>query len=385
MTTAAQTRPARMDVAVDPALLEMTAEQRDLRSMVAELFDGRTGAEPAARAAPDPALWSEMAELGLLGISIPGEWGGGDGDIRDLVVVLEQAGRVLAPIPLLSTLLAVTAITATGDRRAMAEHLPGIAEGSALFAVVAPSFGLGSGQVTATSAGDGWELTGEVDFVMDAPGCDHLLVLAATPLGPSLFVCPADSQGVDRITRAVLDATRPQATVDLRRVRASAVGGLGAGAEAVGAAVDLGRVGLAAELVGLIDHALRATVEYVKTRRQFGRPIGSFQAVKHRLADVLVQLEAARSAVALAAACAVVGSEALPLAASTARVVAGQAADLAAREYVQLHGGIGFTWEHPAHLYFRRAKSASVVFGTTHDHRLRIADLLDLPDTKEIR
>jgi acyl-CoA dehydrogenase len=352
--------------------------------MVAELFNGRAGTAPATDAAPDRALWSEMAELGLLGISIPGEWGGGDGDVRDLVVVMEQAGRALAPIPLLSTLIAVATLTESGDRQAMADHLPRIADGSAMFGVVAPSFGLGSGLVTATSVDDVWELTGEVDFVLDAPACDQLLVLAQTRRGATLFVCPADSRGVDRSTRPVLDTTRPQALVGLHGVRASTVGVLGAGADAVGAAVELGRVALAAELVGLVDHALRATVEYVKTRRQFGRPIGSFQAVKHRLADVLVQLEAARSAVALAAGCAAVASEALPLAASTARVVAAQAADLAAREYVQLHGGIGFTWEHPAHLYFRRAKSASVLFGTTHDHRLRIADLLELPATKEI-
>ena len=382
--TATMVRPASMDIRVDPALLELTDEQRDLREMVAELFDGIPGAALEPSTAPDRGLWSKMADLGLLGISIPSEFGGGDGDFRDLMVVMEQAGRTLVPIPLLSTAIAVAALTTSADRVAMAEYLPGIAEGTVLLATVAPAFGLGSGEVTAMLRDDCWELTGEVDFVMDGAACDQLLIVAETRSGPTLFTCRAGSPGIDIRARTVLDSSRPQALVSMRSARASMLGELGGGSDSIGTAIELGRVAVAAEMVGLVDHALTATVEYVKTRRQFGRPIGSFQAVKHRLADVLVQLEAARSAVALAAGCAVAAPGALPLAASAARVVAAQAADLAVREYVQLHGGIGFTWEHPAHLYFRRARSASVLFGTTHDHRLRIADLLALPGTRGI-
>lgn len=382
--TTVMARPASMNIRVDPALLELSDEQRDLRQMVAELFDGKSGTAAGSSTVPDRSLWSEMAELGLLGISIPGEWGGGDGDLRDLVVVMEQAGRSLVPIPLLSTAIAIAALAASADDTAMAQHLPGIADGSVLVAVAAPLLGIGSGRASATSVDGSWEVSGDIDFVLDGSTCDQLIVLAQTQSGPTMFSCRADSPGFDNQPRTVLDATRPQALLTLRGVRAAPIGAVGSGADYATAAADLGRVAVAAEMVGLVDHALTVTVDYVKTRRQFGRPIGSFQAVKHRLADVLVQLEAARSAVALAAACAVSSPEALPLTASAARVVAAQAADLAVREYVQLHGGIGFTWEHPAHLYFRRARAASVLFGTTHDHRLRIADLLGIPTTRDI-
>jgi alkylation response protein AidB-like acyl-CoA dehydrogenase len=225
--------------------------------------------------------------------------------------------------------------------------------------------------VRAERAGQGWVLRGSVDFVLDGQHADLVLVRAED----RIFAVDATVDGLRVTPRRVLDETRPQTLLEFSGAPAAPL----CGAEIVDAVLDAGRAALAVEQVGGIAHALDATVDYVRQRKQFDRPIGSFQAVKHRLADLLVELEAARSAAAYAVACVTAGSPELPVAASAAAVVCSAGFRLAAAEYVQLHGGIGFTWEHPAHRYVRRARAGEVLFGDQEFHRARLAAALTQP------
>lgn len=333
---------------IDPALLVETPEQRELRSVARDFFTAHGG---------EHSSWKRMAgELGVQGLVIPEDYGGAGYTFAELAVVLEEAGRALCAARLLPTVvLAAHTLLYSGNVEACARYLPGIVDGT-LTATVA--FG-GDVQVR-----DG-TLHGTVDFVLDGADADLVLVGA----GGQVFAC----ESVTRTPRRVLDETRPQALLEFRSAPATPIGS----ADVVPRVLDAGRAALAAEQVGGIGHALDATVSYVEQRRQFGRPIGSFQAVKHRLAGLLVEYEAARSAAAYATACVAAGSPELPVAAA-ATAVCSAAYQLATAEYVQLHGGIGFTWEHPAHRYVRRARSSEVLLGTTQDRLAHLADALGL-------
>ncbi|MGI5452769.1 acyl-CoA dehydrogenase family protein [Streptomyces sp. CA-249302] len=366
----------------DPVMLGETEEQRQLRAVLRELLSEACGPEEVRKQADSPrgydqALWDRLArEIGVHGLAIPEEYGGAGYTFAELAVALEEAGRVLCPVPLLtSVVLAGHTLLDSGDRRACARWLPGIAAG-ALTATVAGF--VQPADVAAEQGADGWVLRGDVDFVPDGEGADLLLVAARAPDGERLFACKPDSATCERTARRVLDPTRRQALVRLRGAPAEPVGEPGQASTIVESVLDAGRVALAAEHVGGSAHALDAVLGYVSQRTQFGRPIGSFQAVKHRLADLLVEVEGARSASAYASACLVEGSAGLPVAASAAAVACTGAYRLATTEYVQLHGGIGFTWEHSAHLYLRRARADEALFGTGDDHRLRLAGLLGL-------
>ncbi|MTD17253.1 acyl-CoA dehydrogenase [Nakamurella sp. YIM 132087] len=308
--------------------------------------------------------WAELAALGLVGLLIPEEAGGSGGDARDLAVVMEAAGATLSDAPLLSGAFAVAVLAGLPDA---ADLLPGIADGSLRATLALPQHS------SVTLEGD--RVTGSAGPVLD-PDADLVLLVATDTAGtPVLVCCAGDADGITRTGLTVLDPTRPLVRLDLTDVPARIL----AREADLDPALAIGSIALAAESVGITDHALRETVAYVTGRQQFGRPIGSFQAVKHRLADLLVELEAARSAVALAAACAVGAPELLPVTAAAAQLTAGNAAALAVKEYVQLHGGIGFTWEHPAHRYVRRVRASAGLFGSAHEIRLQIADLLGLP------
>lgn len=327
---------------IDPAWVTETPEQRELRSVTRDFFAAHGGDRKRM-----------AAELGVQGLAIPEEHGGAGYSFAELAVVLEEAGRALCAGTLLPTVvLAAHTLLLSGDQR----YLPGIADGS----------------LTATVAFDGdvqardGTLSGTAGFVLDGADADLVLVRA----GDRLFACEAGS----RTPLRVLDETRPQARLEFRDTPATPIGT----ADIVPRVLDVGRAALAAEQLGGIGHALDATVSYVERRRQFGRPIGSFQAVKHRLAALLVEYEAARSAAAYAIACVATGSPELPVAAAAAATVCTGAYRLAVAEYVQLHGGTGFTWEHPAHRYVRRARADEVLFGTPQDHRARIAVALGL-------
>ncbi|GAA4691690.1 acyl-CoA dehydrogenase family protein [Phytohabitans rumicis] len=357
---------------VDPALLGETEERAQLRAVLRDLFAETPAAEE------DGALWSRLAkEIGVQGLAIPEEYGGSGFSFAELAVALEEAGRALACGPLLSTVvLAGHALLLSADRAACRRYLPGIAAGT-LTATVA-GFGDAGTEVTATPEFGGWVGDGRADLVLDGTGADLILLVARTEAGARLFACEAGAHGLAAQARPVLDPTRPQALVTLRQTPLIPIGEPGTAAAVVDRVLDVGRAGLAAEQVGGSAHALEATVAYVAQRQQFGRPVGSFQAVKHRLADLLVEVEAARSAAAYAAACVTGAPDELPVAASAAQVVCSETYRLATAEYVQLHGGIGFTWEHPAHRYVRRARSTEVLFGTADAHRARLAALLDL-------
>jgi alkylation response protein AidB-like acyl-CoA dehydrogenase len=330
---------------IDPALLTETAEQRDLRAVARDFFAAHGGEE---------AAWKRMAgELGVQGLAIPERYGGAGYSFAELAVVLEEAGRALCAGALLPTVvLAGHTLLLSGDER----YLPRIADGS-LKATVAFDGDVRTHEGT---------LSGTADFVLDGVDAELVVVRA----GDRLFACEPDG----RVPLRVLDDSRPQARLEFRETPATPIGP----ADIVPRVLDIGRAALAAEQVGGIAHALEATVAYVGQRRQFGRPIGSFQAVKHRLAALLVEYEAARSAAAYAIACVTAESPELPVAAAAAATVCTGAYRLAVAEYVQLHGGTGFTWEHPAHRYVRRARADEVLFGTPQDHHARLAAALGL-------
>jgi alkylation response protein AidB-like acyl-CoA dehydrogenase len=359
----------------------LSDEHAELRSVLRDFFAATSTPDDvrAHLAAPrgfDEALWARMAgELGVVGLAIPEEYGGSGFSFAELAVVLEEAGRVLACAPLLSTaVLASHALLLSDDETACRRYLPSIAAGKTTAAVAGFD---GHADLSATAESGGWVGDGRADFVLDGAGADLLLIAARTDAGLGLFACEAGAHGLDRRPRTVLDGTRTQALVTLRRTPLVPVG-TGDAAALVDRVLDIGRAALACDQVGGAAHALDATVAYVGQRRQFGRPIGSFQAVKHRLADLLVEVEAARSAAAHAVACVTGTPGELPVAASAAQVVCSEAYRLAVAEYVQLHGGIGFTWEHPAHLYVRRSRAAEVLFGTADEHRARLGVLLGL-------
>ncbi|MGW1025353.1 acyl-CoA dehydrogenase family protein [Streptomyces sp. NPDC002577] len=364
---------------IDPQLLSETEEQRELRTVLRDFFTEASGSEDVRKhlATPrghDEALWARMAgEIGVHGLAIPEEYGGSGFTFAELAVALEESGRALCCAPLLPTVvLAGYALLNSGDRQACERYLPRIADGT-LAATVA-GFHDDEPLISAERSASGWVLRGASDFVLDGAGADLIVVRARTSDGARLFACEPNGDTCTRTPRRVLDETRRQALVEFHGAPATSVGESGE----VMATLDAGRAALAAEQVGGSGHALDATVEFVAQRHQFGRPIGSFQAVKHRLADVLVALEAARSASAYATACVAIASPQLPVAAGAAAAVCSETFRLATAEYVQLHGGIGFTWEHPAHLYVRRARSSEVLFGTADRHRARLAELIGL-------
>jgi alkylation response protein AidB-like acyl-CoA dehydrogenase len=230
----------------------------------------------------------------------------------------------------------------------------------------------------AASAGvtvDNGRLSGTVTNVADALAADVLLVLA----GDGLYAVDASAEGVTRTPVVSFDLTRPLADISLAGVDGRLVAHGPAASAAVSAALTAGAALLASEQLGVAEWCLETTVEYVKIRHQFGRPVGSFQAVKHRLADIWVELTQARAVARYAADCAATGDADLPVAAALAQAFVAPVAVKAAEEAVQLHGGIGFTWEHPAHLFLKRAKSSAVAFGNADRHRQALADLVDLP------
>ncbi len=353
-----------------------TAELAELRTAVRDFLSAKSGEVQVRQVMEsergyDEAVWAQMAEqLGLQALALPAEHGGDGYGFVELAVVLEEMGRALLPSPFLSTIvLAGSALVAAGDAGAQAAHLPGIATGKTTATLaVAEADGAWDTASLATTAirGDkGWTLRGEKCFVLDGATADLILVVARTDEGPTLFSVGGDAPGLTRTPLRTLDATRRLARLDLADVPAVAVGEPGAAAVVVDRVLDLAMTALAAEQVGGAKACLEASASYARERVQFGRPIGSFQAVKHKCADMLVRLQLADAA-AREAADAVAGVDGAPdpgVAAAVAHVVCSEAYMFVAAENIQVHGGIGFTWEHPAHLYYRRAKSSQLLFG----------------------
>jgi len=366
-------------------------EQAELRATLRRLFGGRSAC--LARQALegdghyDAALWATLTQkLGLAGLSLPERYGGSGYSRADRAAALHEMGRCLLPSPFLaSVVLAAETLLATGDEDVLAEVLPGLSAGTTL-ATVAYREGPGYDCPPVRAARDrtDWRLTGCRSFVLDGCQADLIIVpaeTAETESGVSLFLIDvAAAPGLSRRAMRTLDSSRPQALLDFSATPARLVGDPGAGAVAVRKGVAHTTIALAAEQAGGAERCLEAAVEYAGTRQQFGRPIGSFQAIKHKCADLLIQVESARTAARYAAS---VSSdpaidEDLYAAAALAGAYCSAAFFTVAAENIQIHGGIGFTWEHDAHLYFRRAKASEVMFGTPLEHRAFLARHLGL-------
>ncbi|ROO88894.1 acyl-CoA dehydrogenase [Actinocorallia herbida] len=368
-----------MDWAVTEERRELAAVVRRLLAdhapdaVVRGLMEGPTGHAPA--------LWARLADLGLQGLAVPEEHGGAGCGFAELAVVLEELGRTLLPSPFLpSAVLAVQALLAADDAEAGAAYLPGIADGS-LIATVALPMGDGTGAGIEAEAADGgaFLLTGTADLVLEAQVADLVLVAARTPSGPSLCAVRTGAPGVTVTPLPTLDQTRRLARVGLDRAEAALVGAEGEADRVLARVRDLAEIALSAEALGGAQHCLDSSVAYAKVRHQFGKPIGSFQAIKHKCADLLMIIESARSAVAYAAGTADAAPPAdLAVTASLTKAHTADAYFTAASEMIQIHGGLGFTWEHDAHLHFKRAKSTQLLFATPTAHRARLAEHLAL-------
>jgi alkylation response protein AidB-like acyl-CoA dehydrogenase len=336
---------------------------------------GSAGASAAGSAGGEGgAAWGRLCrEVGVAGLAIPERYGGAGGGAPEVGVVMEELGRGLTPSPMLgSAVLAAQALLGTGDEAACGRLLPAIADGSATAALAwtsrAGRWSVGEVACRAVRGDGGWELDGEAHYVLDGEGADVLLVAARGPAGVGLFEVDPGQGGVSRTASVTMDATRALAVVRLTGARGRRVGGDATGALA--RARDLACLALAAEQAGAARRALELTTGYALTRVQFGRVIGSFQALQHRLADLHVLVESATS---LCRAAAADEGPGLGLRAAAAKVYCCEAAMRTAGEMIQLHGAIGITWEHPAHRYLKRAHGALHLFGGSAQHTAAIA------------
>ncbi|MGD0698753.1 MAG: acyl-CoA dehydrogenase family protein [Trebonia sp.] len=363
-----------------------SAEHDELRQVVRAFLSEKSPSHQVRRLmeageSRDDEVWALLTgQLGLSGIAVPEEYGGSGYGPVELGIVLAEMGRALLVAPYFATVaLAGQALTASGDNEAMGRWLPGIADGSltAALAVAEDSGSWDLKDVTAAAepAAGGWAVTGAKLFVVDGHTADLLLVVARAPDGPGVFAVEGGAAGVERARLDTLDLTRALASVTLRGAPATRVGAGRDAAEWLAEVTNLVLAALAAEQIGGAARCLDLAVEYAKVREQFGRPIGSFQAIKHKCANLLLEVESGRSAVYHASA-AVAGREPdAPLAAALAYTYCSQAFTHAAKECIQIHGGIGYTWEHDAHLYLRRAKSSELLFGPPGRQRTRLAEL----------
>jgi alkylation response protein AidB-like acyl-CoA dehydrogenase len=367
-----------------------TPEQQDLRASTRRLLQQRAPLAKArelaeAGARHDPELWRAMAQqIGLQGLVLPEEHGGSGGSRVEQAVVLEEMGRVLLGGPFLPTVLAAEALVASGDEAAQAEHLPAIAEGerTATLAVVEADGRWHAEGTTARGSGDDVRLTGTKELVLDGADADLVLVAARGERGVSLYAVLPGADGLEAERLDPLDLTRPLARLRLRDTPARLVGADGAAAAVLEQVQRTAAVLLAAEQVGAMSTLVELTAEHARTRRAFGRPIGAFQGVKHRLADMAVRLEMSRSA-AYWAAWQPPGSPDAALGAAVAGSYCSESFLQTAKDTIQLHGGTGFTWEHDAHLFLRRARADATLAGSPAEHRAALVPLV-LPELAEV-
>ena len=367
----------------DNSEYRFSEEQQQLRTAVrkfcADNFD-----EPTVRRLMesdvtfDAKVWNRLgSELGVLGLSVPEADGGAGGSLVDQAVAVEEFGAALACGPLFGTVfLAIPALVACPAGEARDALLGELVEGTrtAAFAV-ADSAGAFDADAVAVAAGPGG-LTGTVPRVIDAGAADELLVAAVGPDGLGLYAVDAGGAGVHRTPLVTLDLTRPQANVEFSGAPARLLAGPDEAERVIGHALHVGSALLAVEQVGAAQHLLDLSVDYAKARLQFGRQIGSFQAIKHKLADMLVDLEHARSTAYHAAWALTDASDDPALAASIAQATCSAAFSRIAADTIQIHGGIGFTWEHQAHLYFKRAATDAALLGSAEQHRDRVAAMV---------
>jgi len=370
--------------------MELTGEQRDLRDAVRGLLARHRGqaADPADGPGYDRALWQRLCgEIGVAGLAIPQRYGGAGAGPVETHLVMEELGRTLTPSPMLgSAVLAAQALLAAGDTAACQRLLPAIADGTAIAALAwTGEVGHWDPGQAAFDATSGHMLTGEAHYVLDGDVAGVLLAAARTPDGAGLFEVDPRHPGVTRCAATTMDTARRLAVVRLDQVPGQPIGDQ-AGCLALARARDLACIALTAEQVGAAQRALDLTVGYTKVRVQFGRPIGSFQALQHRMADLHVLVESARSlCYAAAFAAADVAGETvdpagdpvrISLLAAAAKAHCSHALTRVAAEMIQMHGAIGITWEHDAHRYFKRAHGAAQLFGRPDEHIARVAAAL---------
>ena len=357
---------------VSSARFAFSEEQQALRTAVRK-FCAENFAEATVRQLMesdptfDPAVWRRLgSELGVLGMSVPEADGGVGGSLVDQAVAVEEFGATLACGPLFGTVyLAIPALVACPAGDARDELLAALVDGERTAAFEPEPV-----------AAAGLTLTGTAARVVDAAAADVLLIAATGSDGLGLYAVDLNGPGVHRDPLVTMDLTRPQARVTLTSAPGILLAGPAEAERVVTHALQVGSALLAVEQVGAAQHLLDLSVEYAKSRLQFGRQIGSFQAIKHKLADMLVDLEHARSAAYHAVWALADGSDDPALAASIAQAVSSAALSRIAADAIQVHGGIGFTWEHQAHLYFKRAATDAALLGSAEQHRSRVADMV---------
>ena len=361
-----------------------TPDQTLLRNAARAFLDEHCPTAAVRALAEEPrgeseALWKEMAQLGWLGLSLPEDAGGSGLGMVETAILLEELGRAVYPGPYAPTILAATAIERAGSAAQRGRWLPAIAGGAAR-ATVALLEGELDWDSEATSAradrvADGWRLTGVKEFVPWAHVADVVLVPARAPEGVTLFLVESSAPGLRVTPRPGMDLALRQAALALDGVAVpgeSRLGAPGAGGALLDELLRRAAVGAAAEMLGAARRCLEMSVEYAKVREQFGQPIGSFQAIRHRCADMLLEIENAHAATYYAAWALDARSEDHEVAASVAKAYVSEAARKVCGDAIQVHGGIGFTWEYDLHLYFKRAKALEPMYGDADWHRERI-------------
>ena len=323
-----------------------------------------------------PSVWSELAALGLLGLVIPEEFGGSGAGAAELAVVSEQMGRALLCAPFLSAaVLTPYLLLALDDTAECAEVLPQIAAGELTTAVAFAESGSARPPrhpaTTAVRTADGWSLTGEKTYVLDGVGADRFYVHAESDSGVGIFAVDPGAAGLEVTALNTIDQTRRQARLTLADTPARLIGTAGAGAIALDTALDRAAVALLAEQAGGTMQCVQMSTDYARTRYQFGRAIGSFQAIKHLCVDMLLEAESACSAARHVAAAFDAGEPNRMTDLALAQAYCSDAFCSVAAATIQVHGGIGFTWEHPAHLYLRRARTDAQIFADPAWHRER--------------
>jgi alkylation response protein AidB-like acyl-CoA dehydrogenase len=363
-----------------------TADLAELRATVRRFLSARGSSANlresiASESGHDRAGWQQLTgQLGLTALAIPEEFGGMGFGFTALAVVLEEMGRRLWGGPFFaSAVVATHVLLACDDDQAKAEILPHLASGEqiATLALASPAGSWTATSVAATQASGGWRLNGDASFIMNVNVADLLLVFAMTDQGEQLFAVDAGASGVAVEMLPALDPTRRLGRLALSDVPARPVASPGSGAVIRTALNDIVAAGLACELVGLAASCVEMSVRYAQERYQFGRPIGSFQALKHICADMLVTSEAAHSLAFAAAESLHHGAPDTSLLASLAKGFCGTSAFDVAAATIQVHGGMGFTQEHDAHLYYKRAKSSQLFLGDESVHRERVIQLLE--------
>jgi alkylation response protein AidB-like acyl-CoA dehydrogenase len=364
---------------------DLTDEQEAIRSTAHDFLASRFKSERMREIAgsddgTDEAGWKEMAELGWAGLALPEEWGGQGLGTVDLAVLFEEMGYALAPSPLFSNTVVGLALSAAGSDEQKEKWLRPLAEGTARGTqamVDAGSTGTpGAYPMKAEADGDGIVLNGKKELVADAAGAAFFLV--ATSDGRRHIV-PADGDGITVTPEISIDTTRRLSTVEFSGVRVPAENTLPEHGAVFGEVFLRGAVALAAESTGVAQRALDMAVAYAKDRQQFGRPIGAYQAVSHRCAQMLLETENSRSAVYGAAWAADADPDALPLSASMAKAYASDAGWRVPDASIQVHGGIGFTWEHDLHFFLKRGRANASMYGDARWHREQVAKKVLVP------